>query len=137
MEAEERTEVRNIIHDILEGWQEATVQREKATIARENLIHQSLNSIDTHLQKLNGSVAEHTFAITDLKRKDDLHIVDCPVMPLVKKLDKEVETLKIEAFTVWIRQHWKLSIFLSVLSLYIIYNLFAVLSLKELINLIK
>lgn len=130
MDIEERSEVRDMIHGILDGWQEATVQRE-------NLIHKSLNSIDKHLAKLNGSVAEHTQEIQDLKLKEGLHVADCPVMPLIKKLDTEVETLKIEAFTIWVKKHWKMSIFIGVISLYAIYNIFSVLSIKEIVDYIK
>jgi len=52
MGPEERSEVREMIQSTLSGWHEATVQREK-------LINISLNSIDAHLEKLNGKVSEH------------------------------------------------------------------------------
>lgn len=52
MEAEERKEVREMLHDILAGWQATNVAQAEIT----NL---SLGEIKEHLAKLNGKVAEH------------------------------------------------------------------------------
>jgi hypothetical protein len=58
MEVQERSEVREMIHGILDGWHEASVAREK-------LIYVSLNNIDSHLEKLNGKVAAHEKTILE------------------------------------------------------------------------
>lgn len=123
MEQNERTEVRDMIHDVLEGWQQATVERE-------NLIHASLNSIDKHLAKLNGSVAEHSKAIEELHTNNRLHIVDCPAMPKIEKLEENDIGL-------WIKGHWKLFIAMVVSTLFVAYSLFDLFSIKEIISLIK
>ena len=52
MDANERGEVRDMIHGILSGW-------EAATIARDDLINVNLEGIKEHLSRLNGSVAKH------------------------------------------------------------------------------
>jgi hypothetical protein len=58
MDAQERTEVRNMIHDILAGWHAETV-------AREELINLSLVNIKDHLGRINGSVAKHEKMINE------------------------------------------------------------------------
>lgn len=83
MTQNDRTETRDMIHDVLDGWQEATIQRE-------NLIHQSLNSIDTRLAKINGTILEHNKAIANLKISDALHIAECPAMPKIESIEKNL-----------------------------------------------
>jgi hypothetical protein len=52
MEAQERSEIREMIHGILSGW-------EANTIARDDLTNERLKNIADHLGRLNGSVAKH------------------------------------------------------------------------------
>jgi hypothetical protein len=58
MDAQERSEVREMIHGVLSGW-------EAATIAREDLINANLEGIKDHLKRLNGSVSKHEQLISD------------------------------------------------------------------------
>lgn len=58
MEAQERMEVRGMLHDILAGWQAENVAREEIT----NL---ALKNIGDHLDRLNGSVAKHEKIINE------------------------------------------------------------------------
>ena len=76
MTQKERNEVREMITITLSGWQEATVQRE-------NLIHQSLNKIDEHLEKLNGSVSEHEKIIN---QNIPHTIAQCPQAKIIDEL---------------------------------------------------
>ena len=52
MTDKERTEVREMIHGVLSGWQAGTIAREEVTN-----IH--LKNINDHLGRINGSIAEH------------------------------------------------------------------------------
>ena len=52
MNTTDRTEVREMIHSTLEGW-------EKATVARENMTLVALEKIESHLGKINGKVDAH------------------------------------------------------------------------------
>jgi hypothetical protein len=61
MTTKDRTEVREMIHNTLEGW-------EKATIARENMTLTALEKIELHLGKINGKVSEHEKIITVIYR---------------------------------------------------------------------
>lgn len=58
MDATERTEVREMIHDVLSGWQAATV-------AQNDITNTSLKEIKDHLKELNGKVAKHQQIITE------------------------------------------------------------------------
>lgn len=84
MTQNDRSEIRDMIHGILSGWQ-------AATIAREDVTNNNLSKIDKHLEKLNGTIADHTRAISELKLKDDLHIVECPAMPKLVSIEKDLE----------------------------------------------
>jgi len=52
MEAQERTEVREMLHDILAGWQATNT-------AQADMTNLALGEIKEHLMKLNGKVADH------------------------------------------------------------------------------
>ena len=52
MTPKDRTEVREMLHDILSGWQAANT-------AQADITNAGLKKIDDHLTKLNGKVAEH------------------------------------------------------------------------------
>jgi len=52
MTQKDRTEIREMIHGILSGW-------EAATVAREEVTNVALKNIGEHLGRLNGSVAKH------------------------------------------------------------------------------
>lgn len=80
MELEERSEIREMIHGILDGWHDASVQREK-------LIYVSLNNIDSHLEKLNSKVASHEKTILENLPHTINHC------PQVKTIEKIKETL--------------------------------------------
>ena len=76
MTQQDRTEVREMIHGILSGW-------EASTVAREDLIHFSLKNIDNHLGKINGKVQEHEKIInTNLPHS----IVNCPQDETIKEI---------------------------------------------------
>jgi hypothetical protein len=58
MTKQDRSEVREMIHDILSGWQ-------AATIAREDVTNEALKNINDHLGRINGSVGRHEQKIND------------------------------------------------------------------------
>jgi hypothetical protein len=58
MDLQERTEVREMIHGILSGW-------EAKTIAREELLNLSLKGISEHLKRINGSILKHENIINE------------------------------------------------------------------------
>ena len=57
MTQKDRGEVREMIHDVLSGW-------EANTVAREEITNMALIRIDKHLEKLNGTVERHENTIT-------------------------------------------------------------------------
>ena len=72
----DRTEVREMIHGILSGWHAATT-------AQNDMTNQSLERIEKHLVKLNGSVAEHERVILE----NLPHSIDhCPQAPVIKEI---------------------------------------------------
>jgi hypothetical protein len=58
MEKGDRDEVREMLHDILAGWQ-------AATIAREDVTNEALKNINDHLGRINGSVGRHETIIVE------------------------------------------------------------------------
>ena len=52
MTAKERIEVKELLHDILSGWQARTDSQIEVT-------NNSLSNIEVHLEKINGKVSEH------------------------------------------------------------------------------
>lgn len=85
MTPQARAEVREMLTDILGGYQEAQKLRDEAAAKREVLINISLNNIDGHLVKLNGKVAEHEKVI-------NVHlphtIQHCPQTEAIEELKK-------------------------------------------------
>ena len=72
----DRTEVREMIQGILSGWHAATT-------AQNDMTNQSLERIEKHLVKLNGSVAEHERVILE----NLPHSIDhCPQAPVIKEI---------------------------------------------------
>ena len=106
MEAEERSEVRDMIHDILDGWHEASVSREK-------LIYISLNNIDNHLEKLNGKAASHEKIINENIPHTFVHCVQAKIIEEIKdivtgnkaveKTTKEIREERRAKITVWVK----------------------------------
>lgn len=123
MDAQERGEVREMIHGVLEGWQQATIERE-------NLIHASLNSIDKRLDKINGTVAKNVMDIEELRIKGFRHVIDCPAMPKIEKIEQEI-------IGSWIRKHWKLALLIFTITLFVSYSLFELLGIKEILSYLK
>ena len=87
MDANESTEVRAIIHDILSGWHGETVLREVTT-------NKSLDNIDKHLTQLNSKVAIHEKEIGLLTLAGVKHIVECPAMPKIEEVKDSVQKVK-------------------------------------------
>jgi len=65
MTGEDRSEVREMIVTVLNGFHKSNVERDKQTELREKLIYASLNNIDGRLDKLNGKVSEHEKTILE------------------------------------------------------------------------
>jgi hypothetical protein len=123
MTQQDRTEIREMIHGILSGWQ-------AATIAREEVTNTNLQEIRDHLKKINGHVADNVKDIQELKLREGLHISECPAMPKIEELEKEI-------IGPWIHKHWKLAVILAILSLFIAYSMFELFSIKEIISFLK
>lgn len=76
MTPNDRTEVREMIHSTLEGW-------EKATVARESMTLIALEKIEGHLRKINGSIASHDKIINaNLPHNISL----CPQAPVIEEI---------------------------------------------------
>jgi hypothetical protein len=76
MDTQDRTEVREMIHATLEGW-------EKATVAREIMTLKTLDKIEKHLDRMNGSIALHEKIInTNLPH----NIALCPQAETIKEI---------------------------------------------------
>lgn len=97
----------------------------------------SNDRIEKHTITTNGRVTELEKKVIDLQISDELHIKDCPAMPIIAKLEKNVSELKVEAITIWIKKHWKTSILVTIILLYLSYSLFSYFSIKQLIDWIK
>jgi hypothetical protein len=78
MNVQDRTEVREMIHGILSGWQ-------AATIAREDLTNNHLEVISNRLDKINGSVAKHEKAIIENLPHTVLHCTQAEVIGRIEK----------------------------------------------------
>ena len=87
MTPQDRTEVREMLVSILQGWHSDTVIRETNT-------EKALNKIETHLEKLNGKVYEHEKLIGQLKIEGVQHLVNCPVAPKVEEITKDINEIK-------------------------------------------
>jgi hypothetical protein len=59
--------------------------------ARFNTVDADNEQINNHLKELNGTVKDHTREISALRVSDELHIVDCPVMPEVKSMKENLQ----------------------------------------------
>lgn len=97
----------------------------------------SNDRIEEHVVQTNGRVLELEEKVTQLEISDRLHVAECPAMPVIKDLEKDVRELKVEAITVWIKKHWRLSIAISVLLLYVSYSAFSFFSIQQIIDWIK
>jgi hypothetical protein len=97
----------------------------------------SNDRIEKHVESTNGRVLALEEKVVKLEVTDELHITTCPAMPIVKKLEDDINGLKIEGVTVWIKKHWKLSIFMSIILLYVSYSLFSYFSIEQIIEWIK
>jgi len=96
MTPNDRTEVRDMIHDTLEVW-------EKATVARENMTLVALEKIEGHLAKINGAVASHEKLITANLPHTVAH---CSQTETIKEIrDKVVKITGVEeaSSTNWLR----------------------------------
>ena len=92
MTQQDRSEVREMIHGILSGW-------EAQTVAREDLISMSLQNIDSHLGKINGKVQEHERIII----KNIPHTIDhCPQDATIKEIrDNMVSGKAVKSAIAW------------------------------------
>ena len=97
----------------------------------------SNDRIEEHVAQTNGRVLDLEAKVAQLDLNDKLHIAECPAMPVIKDLEKDVRELKVEAITIWIKKHWKLSIAISVLLLYFSYSAFSFFSIQQIIDWIK
>lgn len=79
LQKEDRDEIRIMLHEVIDPWQKEVEKRDK-------LINIALNNIDSHLDKLNGKVAEHEKAI-------NIHlphtIQHCPQVELINRLEQD------------------------------------------------
>jgi hypothetical protein len=98
MDAQERAEVREIIHGILSGWNART---ESYMITTNN----SLNNIDTHLKTLNGTVAKHQTTLDQNLPHSEVHCVQKDKIEemgeTLVRLDEKVVTRKSLNATIW------------------------------------
>ena len=108
------------------------------------LVNAQFTNVNEQLKEIHGEIRETKNRIdnvendiTNLQVNDELHVKDCPAMIMIEKLQSEVRELKIEALTLWIKKHWKLSILIAVITLYFAYSLFTLLSIEEIVKLIK
>jgi hypothetical protein len=53
-------------------------------------IRSELAEIKIQVTQTNGTVREHTKAISELKVRDELHIVECPAMPKLNDIEKDL-----------------------------------------------
>ena len=134
MTAQDRTEVREMLHDILSGWEAATVAREEVTNISLININQHSKNIDEHLKQINGTIAKHSEAIHDLKTKDELHIAECPAMPLIAEVRSNVSKLEGANALTWVKNHWKATVTISIVVLYFLYSAFRVFSVEDIIE---
>lgn len=84
MDSTERTEVREMIHDVLSGWHAETVAREEVT----NML---LKNINDHLGRINGSVARHEKIIIDNLPHT---IANCPQNEKIQEIRDDMITIK-------------------------------------------
>jgi hypothetical protein len=118
----DREEVREMIHDMLSGYH--------ALITSQNdITNISLGEIKDHLKKLNGSVSEQAREIEELKVADVKHIVDCPAMPKIEALEKEI-------IGSWLRKHWKLALIIFLATLFVTNALVDFLGIKGILSII-
>lgn len=87
MTVQDRTEVREMIHGILSGWQAQTTAQNDVTNA-------SLDKIEKHLVRINGSIASHEKIISaNLPHNVSL----CPQEPIIKEIrDKIISDTTVE-----------------------------------------
>ena len=91
MTQKDRSEVREMIHDILSGW-------EANTTAREEITNITLLSIDKHLEKINGTVAGHdTIIAANLPH----NITHCPQAETIQVLKANMITEKAVKKTIY------------------------------------
>jgi hypothetical protein len=76
MDADERHEVREMIHGILSGW-------EAATIARDDVTNANLTGIKERLDRINGTVARHETVISENLPHD---IANCPQADTIQEI---------------------------------------------------
>lgn len=98
MDAQERTEVRDMIHDILSGWNARTESYMYTT-------NDSLKNIADHLKTLNGTVAKHQTTIDQHLPHSEVHCVQKGKIDTMEKtlvrLDEKVVTRKALNTTIW------------------------------------
>ena len=95
MTQKDRTEVRDMIHGMLSGYQAGIT-------AQNDITNLTLGEIRDHLKILNGTVKEHAEKISDLKIKNDLHITECPAMDKIDHLEKEMVSEKAVKKTLYV-----------------------------------
>jgi len=84
MNKQARDEVREMLHDILSGYQ-------ALNISNADVINNSLVKIENHLSKINGTVAEHTrIIISNLPHT----IAHCPQVEDIEELKKNMVSSK-------------------------------------------
>jgi hypothetical protein len=87
MTREDKSELREIMHDIIAGYH-AKVD------AQGEITNERLKNIDNHLNKLNSEVASHEVKINEIDRKEALHVVNCPQTASIRKLEDNQLTTK-------------------------------------------
>lgn len=92
MTKEERTEIREMIHGMLSGWEANTISREEITNVR-------LGEISEHLKRINGSVAKHEKIISENLPHNITH---CPQAERIKTLEENQITEKAVKKTLYI-----------------------------------
>lgn len=84
MDAEERAEVRQMIHDVLSGWQARTESYMETT-------NGELKGIHSQFERLNGTVRTHQTVIDQNLPHTVAH---CTQAPTIKKLEESMVTTK-------------------------------------------
>jgi hypothetical protein len=80
--------------------------------------------------KTNGKINQHAEKISELEKNDIRHVVDCPAMPKIEQLEKEI-------IGSWLRKHWKTAILIFIGILWLSYSLFALISIEDILNIIS
>lgn len=100
--------------------------------ARFNVVDGDNKEINDHLKKLNGSVEEHAKQLVDLRIKEELHIAECPAMPLIAEVKTNINKIQADVnIGGWFKKHWKLSLLIFIITLFVSYSLFELFGIRE------